>query len=199
MNDGRSALSLQHNISVEPFLKNYRLLIERVDGWLINLDNALKPHMQCQPGCSGCCKNFTVAPVEAYCITVHLKANMVKVDTINLNILENDEKDENVESCIFLDQGLCTIYPVRPLICRTHGYPIVVRSDGEVRVDHCPKNFQNIALKREYLIDIDHLNTMLFSINALFVKELEAEKEAVSHGMNSNGQRVSFHEIMMAL
>gem|GEM_PF-771222 len=223
--------ALQH---IDPLrlLHNYHLLINKVDGWLVEIESALRPYIQCRPGCSGCCKNFTLSSVEAYSIAIYLKANgvnMVKVNGIDITDYKrrygkhgytpeckdsentalsdsfgySERTGEEEGNCIFLDKGLCTIYPVRPLICRTHGYPIVVQSDGEVRVDHCPRNFQHAVLKREYLIDLDHLNTMLFSINALFLKEFDVESSgnlrSKSHGMSLNGKRVSFHEIVMAL
>jgi len=228
--------SLQRTLQpnrVDPLqlLHNYRLLINKVDGWLIEIESALMPYIQCRPGCSNCCKNFTLSSVEAYSIAIYLQANgvnMVKVNGIAITdykkkygkygytpecqdmgqtsrsySFEYSEIAGEDDACIFLDKGLCTIYPVRPLICRTHGYPIVVQTDGEVHVDHCPQNFQHAVLKREYLIDIDHLNTMLFSINAIFLKELDAKASrnlrSKSHGMNLNGNRVSFHEIVMGL
>lgn len=203
----------------EELLQNYRLLIAKVDGWLTNLDKVLGSQMECRPGCSECCKNFTVYPVEAYSIVNHINKNMMfQHEYIEI---ENIQKDEEGFSCPFLDDdGLCLIYRARPLICRTHGYPIAVHTDDycndkggikierivgteghsidvkQIRVDHCPKNFQDTAmkrehLKREYLLDLDHLNTVLFSINSIFVNECGRYS-----GKQLSDARLSFDEII---
>ncbi|MGD9731910.1 MAG: YkgJ family cysteine cluster protein [Desulfamplus sp.] len=184
---------------MDNLLQNYHLLLSKVDSWLKNLDSTLAPHMHCCPGCSECCKNFTVFPVEAYSMLKYIKDQKIDVSQIkkscNWDCKDEKHQNENKENlcvpnesrdsfCIFLnDKGLCRIYPARPLICRTHGYPILVKSYPENRagstenkIDYCPKNFQDRILtqdylKREHLIDVDHLNTLLFSINSLFIKQ----------------------------
>lgn len=224
MKDDYSKATLQKNRLTDPLLNNYHLLVQRVDDWLMNIDNEIRQHMKCRPGCSSCCKNFTVYSVEAYSISLYLKRNITDSSATCGKIL-NEQADKE-DTCIFLNKDLCTIYPVRPLICRTHGYPVVIKNEKEARVDCCPENFQKMTLKREHLIDIDHLNTMLFSINTLFVREYSSELSAdleasccgkETTGKNScheeksnnkngchnigvyNNERVSFHEIVMAV
>ncbi|MBF0301883.1 MAG: YkgJ family cysteine cluster protein, partial [Desulfamplus sp.] len=168
------------NNRMDQLLQNYRLLIDKVDSWLKNLDTVLASQMQCQPGCSECCKNFTIFPVEACSMHSYIKENKIEISITDHHncrqkhdYSEQQEREDKKNSCIaqerkenlcvFLDSnGLCRIYPARPLICRTHGYPIVIKTDTENRVDYCPKNFQDGGLKKEYfkrehLIDIDHL------------------------------------------
>ncbi|MBF0469129.1 MAG: YkgJ family cysteine cluster protein [Desulfamplus sp.] len=207
----------------EPLLRNYKLLVERVDDWLAKLERELKIHMQCKPGCSGCCRNFTVYPVEAFAISSYLKidaaSHMDDVSGMN-NVDSRDDNKIGGDYCVFLDQDMCTIYPVRPLICRTHGYPVAVKTEmdavskdtqklscdadtrKEIRIDHCPENFQNITLNREHLIDLEHLNTILFSINSIFVKEFYAGKPndlvktSWANREKAAYERISFQEIL---
>ncbi|MBF0259649.1 MAG: YkgJ family cysteine cluster protein [Desulfamplus sp.] len=206
----------------ETLLRNYKLLIERVDDWLIKIEREFTPHMQCRPGCSGCCRNLTVYPVEAFSMSTYLKIDTASyMDDVSGmdDVGSRDDNKIGEEHCVFLNQDLCMIYPVRPLICRTHGYPIAVRSDMEIvskatqrlycdadtskdiRIDHCPKNFQDITLNREHLLDLEHLNTMLFSINSLFVKEFYAGrsenlvKTSLVNGKESADKRISFQEV----
>ena len=81
----------------------------------------------------------------------------------------------NEGECNFLENGLCTIYDSRPIICRTHGLPIMFEEDGTQKADCCPLNFTEIdeGLGSEAFIDIDKINSILYTINSLFIKELK--------------------------
>ncbi len=61
------------------------------------------------------------------------------------------------------DEGRCTTYEARPLICRSHGVPIEV---GEPSTrDVCPLNFVDgpdvESLDDTMVLDVDRLNVML--------------------------------------
>jgi hypothetical protein len=75
---------------------------------------------------------------------------------------------------MFLHQDRCAVYTHRPVICRTHGLPLLVRSaDGEQR-DCCPLNAAPLGLAtlaRADLIDLDKLNTLLGAVNLLFCRQ----------------------------
>ena len=71
-----------------------------------------------------------------------------------------------------LQDDLCLLYPVRPVICRTHGLPVLVRTEEGAGVDVCPLNFtEGQTPDSRYILDLDQLNTTLASINELFVKQ----------------------------
>ena len=87
--------------------------------------------MACKAGCGSCCmvnvsvllpevlniSNYIVENYSAEQLTLLLK-KMAKLITI-IGDLEDDERIAVRKSCVFLNtQGMCDIYPVRPLLCR---------------------------------------------------------------------------------
>jgi Fe-S-cluster containining protein len=72
------------------------------------------------------------------------------------------------DACVFLEKGVCLAYEQRPLICRTHGFPILV----DDMIDFCEMNFLNLEeIDIDLIIDLDELNTRLGEINIEFIKE----------------------------
>jgi Fe-S-cluster containining protein len=88
-------------------------------------------HMDCKTGCSTCCRvNVPVLLPEAYAIVFWIKENMpVQLPAVeqklqklyrDISYLDDDERVIVNRPCAFLDNdGGCSIYPVRPLICRS--------------------------------------------------------------------------------
>ena len=71
--------------------------------------------------------------------------------------------------CPLLKDECCLLYASRPVICRTHGFPILY-ADGEgQRVDCCPLNTVGNDLPGQAVIDIDRLNTLLVAVNAHYL------------------------------
>jgi hypothetical protein len=79
-------------------------------------------------------------------------------------------------SCPFLHQSECLIYERRPIICRTHGYPILV--DG--KVDYCPVNFKSstddekgstLTLHSDDILNLQGINDALCIANKQFLKQ----------------------------
>lgn len=91
-----------------------------------------RSHMQCKAGCSICCRvNVSVLYPEAVAIKSYLLQNRsakeldkLKSEMENLvrkiKYLDEDERIFLNADCAFLDgKGACSIYPVRPLMCRS--------------------------------------------------------------------------------
>lgn len=142
----------------------YRQLTGKIGEYESKLLSAYSGDISCTRGCSECCILESVFPVEAY------------------NIYESIAGGESVEQvrssggeegkCVFLRGGECSIYRCRPVICRTHGYPVSV----EGRVDFCPQNFKNIKnIDSGYILDVEALNRALVSINLAFLRENDKE------------------------
>jgi uncharacterized protein len=73
---------------------------------------SLLPEFQCIPGCIECCQNFGVASrtrVEDERIREYLRAQ------------GREPLLMHGTTCPYVSQQGCTIYPVRPLICRLYG------------------------------------------------------------------------------
>lgn len=68
------------------------------------------------------------------------------------------------------------LYEARPIICRTHGYPLYFEKDGKTLVDFCPKNFKGVSsFPKESLFDLEQLNTLLATINKQFIESIETD------------------------
>lgn len=149
--------------NVENFLLNYKNLVKKIDEKCHSITEQYNQYINCKKGCSQCCKLEAVFPVEAVSIALSIIDNKINFKTTR----END-------FCNFLNEDICTIYKERPIICRTHGYPIFFEEDGRQKADCCSMNFTDIGenLGSNAFIDIDKINNLLYTINSLFIKEL---------------------------
>ena len=154
-------------------------------------------NMSCRLGCSKCCfVDLSIYQSEAYVILewVNFLSSEEKQNLLNeLNVPESSEQKNTLgkksKPCAFLRNGKCTIYEVRPTICRTQGLPLQYKISDEknqvqLAVDVCPLNFtQEKSLPdREEWLDLDRLNALqsiaenFFQKNNLEIKKIEIEK-----------------------
>jgi hypothetical protein len=90
-----------------------------------------------------------------------------------------------------LENGVCQLYAARPIICRTHGLPLLLGEAETRRVDYCPENFRGLdALPASAVIDLERLNTTLAAVDALFVS-------AVSPDRLPGGERLTIAEALL--
>lgn len=147
---------------------NYRQLLEKIDRFWAGAAATYGQDLACRKGCGTCCRHLSLFPVEA----VHIR---LAVDTLDQNTMdivkqraENLYNDPDGE-CPLLHGEVCLLYNVRPVICRTHGLPVLLRDPQGNRVDVCPLNFTSGRTpSNEHTIDIEQLNTTLAAINTLF-------------------------------
>ena len=151
------------------YIEQYRGLRENIDRLAGDIQKAHGENIVCRKGCCGCCVNLTVFPVEFYAILDDLKKAGV----------EGIEFDESA-SCGFLKDGACQIYAYRPMICRTHGLPIVFYNEevepAEFSVSFCDMNFADadfdeIEFTPDNSLSIDELNEELAGINIDYIRE----------------------------
>lgn len=150
-------------MSKENQLQNYRLLRNEIDRNCSQLHHLHQQHTQCRKGCSSCCMDFSLLPVEFHYILEQIKNKHV---TIN--------RDTTKGQCIFLFDQSCTIYEHRPIICRSHGLPILfMDEEGEnFNLSFCPLNFNDVdddyfSLENSY--HQDTINSKHYQINKSFV------------------------------
>lgn len=81
--------------------------------------------MNCRQVCASCCHNRLIDfPVEFY----RLKAAFLKLPGGLKTVIKNDADWKCQHGiCPLLVVGSCTLYEDRPIICRTHGYPMQPR------------------------------------------------------------------------
>ena len=165
------------SILQKPFSKYYTLRKE-IDSLCLKLENVHKKHLNCKMGCDLCCMAISVFPVEFYAIKAEL-------DPHSVQNLPNQTDDSQ---CSFLVDHRCTIYGSRPVICRTHGLPLLymgLESD-DYELSLCELNFTEFDFEdfdEENTYPMDQINSQLYLINKKFVAGFEngkySEKERI--------------------
>jgi Fe-S-cluster containining protein len=137
--------------------------------------------MQCQTGCADCCHvRLTVTAVEAAAIRAyaaglpHSVRRQLVTDPCGdptasktMSIAADTASDNRGERCAALDPaGRCTIYTARPLVCRSHGVPIRLRSGSLPVVQACHRNFRGTVPDADCVLDQATLSATLLAINA---------------------------------
>jgi Fe-S-cluster containining protein len=124
----------------------------------------VQPYTPCREGCSHCCHMaVTVTATEAKRIALHIGKPYV-TQSRNLEEMQrqladcgDDEVDdaakrwqaEQVEKwtrvpCVFLREGSCSIYPVRPLACRV--YHTVAPSNEPCRLGQAGERLKEVPM-----------------------------------------------------
>jgi uncharacterized protein len=124
------------------------------------------PHLSCRKGCDKCCYSFRVFPIEFFAIAKELGIDAEP----NADLPIGDE-----ERCAFLSNGACTIYASRPIICRTHGLPLLnMDEEGEnYELSFCELNFTDADEDEFYEENVfvqDKTNAQLFEANKVFLQ-----------------------------
>ncbi|MBW6537233.1 MAG: YkgJ family cysteine cluster protein [Mariniphaga sp.] len=157
---------------MEKHFSAYRKIRKETDVISKKLSKVHSSHLQCKKGCDLCCMDYSILPVEFYSILEDLKSRGFKAENLQ-RIAKNDE------DCIFLKNHDCTIYESRPLICRTHGQPLLyTNDDGEWELSTCELNFKDYDFENfseENTFPQDKFNSKLFLINREFIAEFKEE------------------------
>ncbi len=165
------------------FAPYYQLRTE-IDALSESLEKQHQKHLNCKKGCDLCCMAISVFPVEFYAIKAELGIKSIS----ELAIPQNDE------DCRFLVDHNCAIYHSRPVICRTHGLPLLYMSldDDEYELSCCELNFTDFDLDdfdEENTYPMDRINSKLFQINKDFVVGFE-------NGRYSETDRIPMAELI---
>ncbi|MCG8578998.1 MAG: YkgJ family cysteine cluster protein [Bacteroidales bacterium] len=155
-------------------LDTYKELRDEIDYSTIKLWDEHHDNMACKKGCDKCCLNFDVFPIEFDYIRK-------KVEELYPHVLEQDKPLEMGEKCFFLKDHQCTIYEARPIICRTHGYPLLyMNEDGDQwELSHCELNFNKVDedyFHEENCYAQDTFNSRLFMMNKEYIKSAHPAK-----------------------
>ncbi|HJN76425.1 MAG TPA: YkgJ family cysteine cluster protein [Myxococcota bacterium] len=145
-------------------LRNLRALRHKVDAHSRRVESEHAPEFACRRGCDGCCQTErTVSDVEYAAVAQALAA-------VGADVHQRLAAQRQAEHCTLLLDGACAIYQERPLICRSHGLPLVM----EGQLDVCPLNFEDLRLSALPLADvlnIDSVTAVLVAVNALYCQE----------------------------
>lgn len=157
-------------------LLKYHQLLSKVDEKFREIRQRYPDQFKCKGGCFRCCApDFTISLVE--------KENIKRFFLEHPEVREAAEKlladdPHHGRQCKFLGfDGHCVIYEVRPVICRSHGAPIICKPDedsDDTVTDVCPLNFVGFELEHiseTDFINLETLNTILAFINFDFDKK----------------------------
>jgi Fe-S-cluster containining protein len=154
------------------FLDNYKQLTARVNALCNRIAETLGEQITCSAGCSSCCTAITIFPVEAAAMREALEnLPAIQAEEIRRQISEHATD----ERCPLLLHHHCMLYDARPIICRTHGLPIVYTSDDQRNSDCCPLNLTGAeSLSGSSVVDLDKLNTLLVAVNATYLSQTDS-------------------------
>ena len=152
-------------------LGNYRDLMSRVDELCRRIEESLRSEITCVSGCDGCCRHLSLFPVEAAALVAAFQKLPL---SDHRRIRARARAALPSDPCPLLEQHRCLLYTDRPLICRTHGLPLLMNRDGIRQVDYCPLNFRGVSsLPGAAVIDLDRLNETLVAVNLCFISTPE--------------------------
>lgn len=147
---------------MEKHFQQYKQLTNTIDELTERLSTQHKNQMLCKKGCDLCCMDYDVFPIEYEAMKKALKNEKV------------DMQKSTDGSCIFLKDHACQIYEYRPIICRTHGLPLLFMNDDNWELSACELNFTEFDVADftpENTFPQDKFNSELFMINKSFVKK----------------------------
>ena len=98
----------------------YLIIRNEVDKFAGKLEKIHHKNINCKKGCDSCCMDYSIFPVEFSFILNELKNKGFRFE-------QTENQKEN--GCVFLKNHTCTIYENRPVICRTHGLPLIYAND----------------------------------------------------------------------
>jgi Fe-S-cluster containining protein len=147
-------------------ITEYIELRDEIDRKCNRLWNIHQSRMNCKEGCAFCCQSFKIFPLEFYSIQQSLIKKPTQV-----------AKKFKAESCKFLIDNTCSIYVNRPIICRTHGYPLTRLNEeaGAYEISFCELNFTDNTFEkfnRNNVYFEDKFNSKLFMLNKRFIEKL---------------------------
>jgi hypothetical protein len=125
--------------------------------------------MACSRGCHQCCVLGSVTALEALVMARALAGSP------RARPAKKKHAASRSDGCPLLEKGLCRIYGDRPVICRTHGLPILDTTDSPPTVNCCPLNFRQteIALiDKSHMVDQELISMNLMKLNLAFALTL---------------------------
>ena len=117
--------------SLDRLLDRLQQLAGEADGYIDQFAAGDRSLIACAPGCSDCCVvNVSTLTPEGIAIVRHLRRQepeqlqqlSARLDSLWREVRGLDDEDRLFmrRRCAFLDEnGCCSIYPVRPLLCRS--------------------------------------------------------------------------------
>jgi hypothetical protein len=156
-------------VGINNCLLNYRHLLARVDKLLGSIQRKYSGHIVCHKGCGCGCRNISIFPIEALSLADALQAQPKAV----IAKVRSRAASASFWDCPLMEDRACSMYASRPIICRTHGFPLQTIYNERLSIGYCHHNFKNMSsIPDDAVIDLDHINGTLRAINASAVNKL---------------------------
>jgi Fe-S-cluster containining protein len=150
-------------------LTPYRDLLTTIDQLLVGVRRRYSAQIACRKGCDCGCRNLSIFPIEALSLAYAMQDLPVGTSA---RIRKRAAKASFWE-CPLLEDRACNLYAFRPVICRTHGFPLQTIYNQRLSIGHCRYNFKNMSsIPDDAVIDLDHINGALRAINASAASEM---------------------------
>jgi hypothetical protein len=168
----------------DPFAE-YLAVLAKIDSKFSDIELRHPSAFACQAGCHACCQpGLTVGPVEAARIRAAVAADPALQAALRWLIDHPQWRDTQgvATRCDLLGpDGRCSIYAVRPALCRTHGAPTWVRQpNGQVLRDVCSLNFTGTDLQKLDAadgMDLATVSTLLFVVGQRYAQKAGVDGE----------------------
>ncbi len=159
----------------------YRQLLADIERFAAVLRRRFPTSITCRPGCTGCCQqHLTVLPIEA----AALREYVARLDAPTRARLRRqaqavrEQETAQVPAvpagpCPALVDGACAVYAARPVLCRTHGFPLLYLDEDDPTggiLDVCPLNFTDDAatITHRDVFDMTVVNIRLVAASLAF-------------------------------
>lgn len=149
---------------LQAILDNYGKLCGYCDSFFLSVQKRYAGELKCKKGCSACCELHSVCGLEAHTVAACLAKKS----------LPRTQKRKNRSRCALCVNRECIAYPARPVICRTHGVPLLL-DKGKTVASSCGLNFAGCdvaALPRAHVLDTTAVTGNLIRLNMAFCMAL---------------------------
>jgi uncharacterized protein len=148
---------------------HYRNLVAGLDRIMDRIRRRYAGHIACRRGCHCGCRNLSIFPIEA----LSLADAMQNLSTETAAKIRKRASAVSLWNCPLLEDRACRLYPFRPIICRTHGFPLKTIYKGRSSIGYCRENFKEMpTIPEDAIIDLDTVNRMLREVNAAVVGKM---------------------------
>ncbi|MCB9643769.1 MAG: YkgJ family cysteine cluster protein [Myxococcales bacterium] len=139
----------------------YRDLLAKIEMLAAKQRGLYGDQIRCKVGCFSCCR----PPETLFRVESELLGDAVAAlgEDAKQRTRERlaDYRAGQRELCPLLEEGGCQVYDARPVICRTHGYGVMLQDDEGAFLSWCELNFDEIAPSADVAFNVEHLNTVL--------------------------------------
>ncbi len=174
-------------------MNNYQKLLTKVDQFTSSLQEKRPGSFACKKGCSHCCVDgITLSRVEFDRIAEHLRS-----DATGIKERLEKQKPQPGKCKFLLEDGSCSIYSARPVVCRLWGSPLLFKNeDGSLNrtgefvhstgregktLTSCSLNFKSEPALDELptsdIVNVETVMLQLSAINHVYCKEHSLDPE----------------------